>query len=97
MAPANERPGGDEEREPEPREGPFTPEPSAEADWFSSADGEVEWPAFASPRRSKDRERERAEQREGASDRVRYLFPVPDQTDWDVGELRYEKKRRSST
>jgi hypothetical protein len=102
MAPANERPGGDDEREPEPREGPFTPEPepkpSAEADWFSAGDGdgEVEWPAFASPRR-KDRDRDRAKEREGASDRVRYLFPVPDQTDWDVGELRYERRNRRSS
>ena len=54
--------------------------------------GEVEWPAFASPRRDRDAE----EEREGASDRVRYLFPVPDSTDWDVGELRYERKRSSS-
>ena len=69
------------------------PEPSAEADWFKAGDGdgEVEWPAFASPRRDRDRDgkRERVD-----SDRVRYLFPVPDSTDWDVGELRYERKRK---
>ena len=28
-----------------------------------------------------------------ASEDVRHLFPVPDATDWDVGELRYERKR----
>lgn len=67
----------------------FTPEPEPGADWFAA--GDVEWPAFASPRRERGEE----EEREGARDRVRYLFPVPDSTDWDVGELRYERERRS--
>ena len=66
-----------------------SPESSAKADWFESADGELEWPAFASPRRGRKEERRPDE----PSDRVRYLFPVPDATDWDVGELRYERKR----
>lgn len=66
----------------------FTPEPEPGTDWFAA--GDVEWPAFASPRRERDGE----DEREGASDRVRYLFPVPDSTDWDVGELRYERKQR---
>ena len=57
------------------------------ADWFSAGDGEPEWPAFAKPRR-KDHEN-----REPSKDRVRYLFPVPDATDWSVGELRYDRKR----
>jgi hypothetical protein len=57
------------------------------ADWFSAGDGEPEWPAFAKPRR-KDHVN-----REPSKDRVRYLFPVPDATDWSVGELRYERKR----
>ncbi len=76
----------------------FVPEPDdaehdAKADWFASADGELEWPAFASPRRGgPDEHRELDDE---ASDRVRYLFPVPDATDWDVGELSYE--RRSSS
>ena len=61
----------------------------ARADWFSAPGGEVDWPAFASPRRPRDRERER----EPSKDRVRYLFPVPDATDWTVGELRYERKK----
>jgi len=68
-----------------------SPEPSAKADWFESADGELEWPAFASPRRGRKDDRRPDE----PSDRVRYLFPVPDATDWDVGELRYERERRS--
>jgi hypothetical protein len=58
-------------------------------DWFASADGELEWPAFAKPRRG--REDERADRK--PSEDVRHLFPVPDATDWEVGELRYERKR----
>jgi len=66
----------------------FRPEPGPDADWFAA--GEVEWPAFASPRRESDEERAQR------SDRVRYLFPVPDATDWDVGELYHERKRAGS-
>jgi hypothetical protein len=66
------------------------PEPNGKADWFSGGDGEVDWPAFASPRRDRGQDRKRPE----TSDQVRYLFPVPDSTDWDVGELRYERKQR---
>jgi hypothetical protein len=68
----------------------FVPDPEdaehgTEADWFASADGELEWPAFASPRRGgSDDSRELDPE---AADRVRYLFPVPDATDWNVGEL----------
>jgi hypothetical protein len=65
------------------------PEPNGKADWFSAGDGEVDWPAFASPRRREKGDR----QPKRASDDVRYLFPVPDSTDWDVGELRYDRKR----
>jgi hypothetical protein len=61
------------------------------ADWFSAGDGEPEWPAFASPRRKQKHDAER----EPSTDRVRYLFPVPDATDWEVGELRYERKTSS--
>jgi hypothetical protein len=63
------------------------PDRGDRADWFSAGDGEVDWPAFARPRRSRDADRE------PSKDRVRYLFPVPDATDWNVGELRYERKR----
>jgi hypothetical protein len=66
---------------------PTRPDEGARADWFSAGDGEPEWPAFAKPRR-KDHVN-----REPSKDRVRYLFPVPDATDWSVGELRYERKR----
>jgi hypothetical protein len=63
------------------------PEFGDRADWFSAGDGEPEWPAFARPRRKDHTDRE------PSKDRVRYLFPVPDATDWNVGELRYERKR----
>jgi hypothetical protein len=66
---------------------PTRPDDGGRADWFSAGDGEPEWPAFAKPRR-KDHVN-----REPSKDRVRYLFPVPDATDWSVGELRYERKR----
>ena len=62
------------------------------ADWFSAGDGEVDWPAFASPRR--DRNGKRKRDRAKHSDAVRHIFPVPDATDWDVGELRYERKSK---
>jgi hypothetical protein len=68
---------------------PASPEPDTgdRQDWFSAGAGEPEWPAFARPRRRDH------EGREPVKDRVRYLFPVPDATDWNVGELRYERKR----
>jgi hypothetical protein len=80
---AADHPGPSAEREERPK-----------ADWFAAGegDGEVDWPAFASPRRDSAEKRELSDE---AADRVRYLFPVPDATDWDVGELRYE--RRSSS
>ncbi len=68
---------------------PTRPADGDRADWFSAGDGEPEWPAFARPRRNHDDH----EDREPSKDRVRYLFPVPDATDWSVGELRYERKR----
>jgi hypothetical protein len=89
MAADGDHPGTPDEGDPSPTE-------PDRADWFSGADGELEWPAFASPRRDRDggpkRERDRAKH----SDAVRHLFPVPDATDWDVGELRYESKRKKA-
>jgi hypothetical protein len=67
-----------------------TPPPDfgGRADWFAAGDGEPEWPAFASPRRKQKHD----EERQPSTARVRYLFPVPDATDWEVGELHYERK-----
>jgi hypothetical protein len=74
------------------RDHPSSSEEEPKADWFSAGEGEgeVEWPAFASPRRDRG---EKPELDDEAADRVRYLFPVPDSTDWDVGELEVEPKR----
>ena len=66
---------------------PTRPDEGGRADWFSAGGGEPEWPAFARPRRKDHAERE------PSKDRVRYLFPVPDATDWSIGELRYERER----
>jgi len=56
-------------------------------DWLSevSSGGRetLEWPASA--RRS---ERDRVD-----TDHVRHLFPVPDDTEWDVGELEYSRDK----
>jgi hypothetical protein len=73
------------------RASPPPPDFGGRADWFAAGDGEPEWPAFASPRRKQKHDTER----EPSTDRVRYLFPVPDATDWEVGELRYERKTSS--
>lgn len=71
---------------------PSSSEDKPKTDWFSAGEGEgeVEWPAFASRRRDRG---EKPELDDEAADRVRYLFPVPDSTDWDVGELEVEPKR----
>lgn len=60
-------------------------------DWLA-ADGGVEWPAFAGgrTRRQTTRSRETA-----SALSAKQLFPVPDATDWEVGELRYERKPRA--
>jgi hypothetical protein len=78
-----------------PEDAPSTSEPDR-ADWFSAGDGEVEWPAFASPRRDRNGKPKRDRERAKHSDTVRHLFPVPDATDWDVGELRYDSKRKKA-
>jgi hypothetical protein len=73
------------------RAAPRPPDFGDRADWFSAGDGEPEWPAFASPRRKQHHD----DERQPSTDRVRYLFPVPDATDWEVGELRYDRKKTS--
>ena len=73
------------------RASPPPPDFGGRADWFSATDGEPEWPAFASPKRKQRQDPDR----QPSTDRVRYLFPVPDATDWEVGELRYERKTPS--
>ena len=70
------------------RASPPPPDFGDRADWFAAGEGEPEWPAFASPRRRQRQDPER----QPSTDRVRYLFPVPDATDWEIGELRYERR-----
>ncbi len=38
---------------------------------------------------------ERPQERQGVSDRVAYLFPRPETTEWDVRELSYDRRRRA--
>jgi hypothetical protein len=78
-------------------EGVDAPEPEAEPeqesemksrDWLSEVarDATLEWPASSGERRPRDRERI-------DTPRVRHLFPVPDDADWDIGELEYDRHR----
>ena len=69
---------------------------STQPDWLSEvseAGGEtLEWPAPV-----RERSREQAEWREESGEeplaepRVRHLFPVPENSDWEVGELDYDR------
>jgi hypothetical protein len=77
---------------------------TTERDWLSEVSGAegdetLEWPAPV-PRRS----REETERRREAEDedlleapRVRHLFPVPDDTDWEIGELDYDRSSSRAT
>ena len=38
---------------------------------------------------------ERPSERQDVSDRVAYLFPRPETTEWDVRELSYDRRRRA--
>ncbi|MSO42359.1 MAG: hypothetical protein EXQ70_10785 [Solirubrobacterales bacterium] len=96
MAVDDDKPHPTEESRPRPLGGIESDSSGSEDDWFASADGQVEWPAFAKPRRDGARNGKRATQAPPENtDRVRYLFPVPDSTDWDVGELPFERKKSS--
>lgn len=67
---------------------PVTTDGQQVPDWLA-ADGDVDWPAFAGG----GRRRQTTRSRETASAlSAKQLFPVPDATDWEVGELRYERK-----
>ena len=50
----------------------------------------LEWPLSPGEARREEAERERID-----SPRVRHLFPVPDDADWDVSELEYDRNRRA--
>lgn len=73
---------------------------STQPDWLSEVsedDGDetLEWPAPV-----RERSREQAELRQEAGDeepleepRVRHLFPAPENADWEVGELDYDRDK----
>jgi hypothetical protein len=70
---------------------------STKPDWLSEVSGEegdetLEWPAPV--REDSDGETERRDPQNEApleAPRVRHLFPVPDDTDWEIGELDYDR------
>jgi len=67
-------------------------EGAGRADDWLAATGEVQWPEFAGHSGRKRRGRERTGL--PGSVKASMLFQVPDATDWEIGELRYERKRR---
>jgi hypothetical protein len=65
------------------------PKPTPKADWLpETSERDIDWPSFAASR-------PRGKRREEPSERVRYLFPVPE-TDWSAGDLSLNKKKRRS-
>jgi hypothetical protein len=65
---------------------------STERDWLSEVSGSdrgetLEWPA---PR---ERSQHDTEEEPLEEPRVRHLFPVPDDADWEIGELDYDRDR----
>jgi hypothetical protein len=90
--------GEAEEAEPDPEhdDEETTVSTSAQPDWLSevSESGEetMEWPAPV-----RERSQEQADRRDETDEepleepRVRHLFPVPDDSDWEVGELDYDR------
>jgi hypothetical protein len=84
-----DRPGDAEEAGLEPNESEDAEEGNlAGRDWLSEVarDATLEWPASDAERRTGDRERI-------DTPRVRHLFPVPDDADWEIGELEYDRRR----
>ncbi len=62
----------------------------SDRDWLGevSRDATLEWPATAVKRRPTERE-------PIDTSRVRHLFPVPEDADWGVRELEYDRTRRA--
>ena len=62
-------------------------------DWLAEkTESELEWPAFAGRRPRSDGDR-----RQELSDRVRYLFPRPDDADWSIGDFAAQRKRNRAS
>jgi hypothetical protein len=77
---------------------------STERDWLSEVEeaegGEtLEWPAAVRERSGTEPEwRQAAEDEEPLEEpRVRHLFPVPDDADWEIGELDYDRSETRVT
>jgi hypothetical protein len=77
------------------------PKPEEESVFAHSQNGRQERTATMieegerSPSRVAELLEERPSERQGASDRVAYLFPRPETTEWDVRELSYDRRRRA--
>jgi hypothetical protein len=83
--------GGDEEPAEDPTEDDSEVDEEKEMinrDWLSevSRGATLEWPAADGERRPRQRERI-------DTPRIRHLFPVPEDADWSVSELEYERHR----
>ena len=71
---------------------------STERDWLSEVSdadsGEtLEWPAPVAKRSRDEWRRDAGDEEPLEEPRVRHLFPVPDDADWEVGELDYDRDR----
>jgi hypothetical protein len=77
------------------------PEREEESVLAQSHHGREERPSTAidvgerSPSRVAELLAERPSERQGVPDRVAYLFPRPETTEWDVRELTYDRRRRA--
>ncbi len=69
---------------------------TTERDWLSEVSGAdsetLEWPAVRA-RSPQEAERRSEAEEPLEAPRVRHLFPVPDDADWEVGELDYDRDR----
>ncbi|MDQ2939580.1 MAG: hypothetical protein M3R23_03515, partial [Actinomycetota bacterium] len=71
---------------------------TTERDWLSEVSGAdsetLEWPAVRARSPQGAEGRTEAEDEEPLDEpRVRHLFPVPDNTDWEIGELDYDRDK----
>jgi hypothetical protein len=72
-----------------------TPPDDQPTDWLSEVDSAgdtLDWPERPEALKLLDR---RPAERQAARKRVRHLFPRPEQTEWGVAELRYDRSRRA--
>ena len=91
-------PGREAEDVPRNDEEETTVRSSTERDWLSEVEGgeggeTLEWPAAVRERSEAEPEwrREAGDEEPLEEPRVRHLFPVPDDADWEIGELDYDR------